>query len=171
MDECPRTDKKKRLCQLEVLGRTLEPVQQVATKPRLKKEPVVYGQPYSQAVDGGVVVVLPGVLPPGLNQIKHMDPFEYNRVKKSWMWLIKAATLKNQLSFQRADIAMTVYRIGRMDKDNTEASFKIPGDALRDLHVIRNDDTQSIRTDIKNVLVKPSQRHEIKTEIKIVEWK
>jgi hypothetical protein len=161
---------------LEILGHTIEPEADARTIFKKKRvvKPIVYDQPFSHTIDDGVLIVLPGQLPPGLNEIKRMNKkYEYPRVKKSWMWLIFAALQKNHRSFERARIEMTCYRIGadRMDRDNTEASFKIPGDALRDLHIIPDDNQHTIQTEIKNIKVLPSQRHLIRTEMRVMEWK
>jgi hypothetical protein len=62
---------------------------------------------------------------------------------------------------------MTAYRLGRMDKDNEQGSFKIVGDVLRDLKIIKDDNPDCITTTIESVRLKPRERDQIRTVIKI----
>lgn len=129
------------------------------------------GEPYhAHLPDYGVLIVVPGMVLPGLNEMLRMGPWKYKRAKELWYYLVMSALGRHRPRYERARIATTVYRLGRMDEDNKQASFKIMGDVLRDLQVIPDDKPKYIKTHIENVHLPRKQRGEVRTEVRIERW-
>lgn len=85
-------------------------------------------------------------LPPGLNKIKDLAyNEEYGEERDRWHLLVRKAIGRNLVSFPgRVSIDYTRRSVGCMDVDNREASFKLIGDALKNLHVIKDDSPEYI---------------------------
>lgn len=125
-------------------------------------------QPYRKVTDEGLLLVIPGEVPPGMNVTFKMHWAERNRTKDYWKLLIRAAVGRDIPNYQHAEIKMTMYRMQEMDNDNKQSCFKFIGDALRDLKVIPDDKPKYIKTKIEIVKV----RHMVdkKTEILLKAW-
>ena len=138
------------------------------------KQRTHYADPSHEHIDGGFVLTIPGEVPPGLNELRKLwsDPShkEYREMRDAWVLWLKAALGSHRPSYMRARIEMTMYRLGSMDRDNLEASFKIIGDALQIAGVIPDDDTTTIERP-PVVSVKVAHYADIKTVLEITELK
>lgn len=129
---------------------------------------IVYASPSSERIEGGYRLIIPGELPPGMNRMNKMHWSDVHRTKRDWRFLLLKAFGCKRPSFKRARIAMTLYQLGRMDRDNLESTFKVIGDALQAAEIIPGDDQLTIeRPPVQSVHV--SSRSMIKTVIEITE--
>jgi hypothetical protein len=92
-------------------------------------------------------------LPPGLNNIKKMHWAVYGRERDRWALLVREAIGRNNQGFTgRVSIEYHAYRVQLMDKDNHHGSFKLVGDALVKLGIIRDDSPRIIDEELSHYL-------------------
>lgn len=107
-------------------------------------------------------------LPPGINQIRKLEhDHMYGRERDRWQLLVRQAIGRQLCSFPgRVSIDYTAYRLQLADKDNNAGSFKLVGDALVKLCIIRDDGPMVVDEAKSNygqsrILHYPDQRIEV----------
>lgn len=118
-----------------------------------------------EAGTGAIVLTIPGYVPPGMNTLLRMHWAMYQRTKQDWYYLIMAALGRQHrnISYKKARVEMTMYRLGNMDRDNTESCFKLVGDSIKLLGIVPDDRPEYIETSVKAARV--GKREEVKTVI------
>jgi hypothetical protein len=137
-------------------------VTRVATYPGKTTQ---YPGPSHESIEGGVRLVIPGYVPPGMNTTFSQHWAVRREGKQECLLWLRAAAGRDCPTFTKARIVMTRYALQAMDKDNLESSFKFVGDSLKTMGVIPNDTTADIETVVCQVRV--AHRSEIKTVIEI----
>ncbi|HSH24978.1 MAG TPA: hypothetical protein VLA13_05515 [Massilibacterium sp.] len=100
----------------------------------------------------------------GKNGLKRMHWTKYKKVRDMWTWLIRAE--KPQKHSGKVIISFTRFSTAQPDWDNLYASFKVIGDSLETLGIIK-DDSMDIVTDLDANWKKVSKRKHQRTEITI----
>lgn len=101
----------------------------------------------------------------GKKGLKRMHWAAYTKVRDKWTWLIRAE--KPQKHKGRVIISFTRFSTARPDWDNLYASFKIIGDSLETLGVIKDDSmdvVEKLDANWKKVSKRKYQRTEIRIE-------
>lgn len=86
-------------------------------------------------------------LPPNLNGIKKLSRnyYLYGQERDRWQMLIRQAIGADMISYPgRVSIQFDVYCMQKSDKDNAQARFKLVGDALVNMGIIRDDSNRVI---------------------------
>lgn len=108
-------------------------------------------------------------LPPGLNAIKKMHWAVYRQHRDRWLLLVREAIGREMRSYPgKVSVEYHAYRVQLMDKDNHHGSFKLVGDALVKLGILRDDSPKVIDEDLsKYVQEHVSHYNEQRIEITI----
>lgn len=109
-------------------------------------------------------------LPPNLNGIKKLvRSYKYGQERDRWQLLIRSAIGPDMVSFpSRVSIQFDVYCVQRSDKDNAQARFKLVGDALVNMGIIRDDSPRIIDEDLSHYVEnRISHRPEKRIEVLI----
>ena len=133
---------------------------------RLQQQPSTrYPDPYHEAIPGGIRLVIPGYLPPGMNVTFSQHWAVRREAKQECLLWLRAAAGRDFPRLKRAKIGMVTHRLQVMDKDNLMSSFKFVGDGLVAMGVLPDDNPDCCEVEVGQVRV--AHRELIKTVIEI----
>lgn len=85
-------------------------------------------------------------LPPmlnGKNGLKRMHWTKYNKIRDSWVWLIRAENPEKHKGI--VTISFTRFSTAMPDWDNLYSSFKVLGDSLEKPGIIKDDSPTTVK--------------------------
>jgi hypothetical protein len=133
---------------------------------RLQQPTVKYPDPYHEAIPGGIRLVIPGYLPPGMNTTFSQHWAVRREAKQECLLYLRAAAGRDFPRFRKAVATMTCYRIQPMDADNLMSSFKFVGDGLVTMGMVPDDNPDCL--DVKVMQVRVPHKSEMRTVIEII---